>query len=190
MSSPSYTLIVKSLFFMLFPGYAVLRVRHICLFPLPITKKQTRPEITKISRNSTAPNPTQHTSLPDVTQGTSLRRTAQLFEMPPSWSQIHFTEDLPCAQNRALRTFLALTNSLHPPQPLARETNYIPPYRLAQMVKNPPAMQKALCSNQRRFDSCVRKIPWRKEWQPTPEFLPEEFHEQRSLAGSKRVRHD
>ena len=27
------------------------------------------------------------------------------------------------------------------------------------------------------------KIPWRKKWQPTPIFLPGEFHGQRSLAG-------
>ena len=27
----------------------------------------------------------------------------------------------------------------------------------------------------------VRKIPWRKKWQPTPVFLPGEFHGQRSL---------
>ena len=25
------------------------------------------------------------------------------------------------------------------------------------------------------------EIPWRREWLPTPVFLPEEFHEQRSL---------
>ena len=25
-------------------------------------------------------------------------------------------------------------------------------------------------------------IPWRREWQPTPIFLPEKFHGQRSLA--------
>ena len=29
----------------------------------------------------------------------------------------------------------------------------------------------------------VRKIPWRKKWQPTPVFLPGEFHGQRSLVG-------
>ena len=29
----------------------------------------------------------------------------------------------------------------------------------------------------------VRKIPWRREWQPTPIFLPGESHGQRSLAG-------
>ena len=33
------------------------------------------------------------------------------------------------------------------------------------------------------FDSWVRKIPWRKKWQPTPVFLPGESHGQRSLAG-------
>ena len=29
----------------------------------------------------------------------------------------------------------------------------------------------------------VRKIPWRREWQPTLVFLPRESHEQRSLEG-------
>ena len=27
-----------------------------------------------------------------------------------------------------------------------------------------------------RFDPWVGKIPWRRTWQPTPVFLPEEFH--------------
>ena len=40
-----------------------------------------------------------------------------------------------------------------------------------------------------------RKMPWRREWQPTPVFLPGKSHRQRSLAGyspwdCKRVRHD
>ena len=29
----------------------------------------------------------------------------------------------------------------------------------------------------------ARKIPWRREWQPTPVFLPGEFHGQRNLMG-------
>ena len=33
------------------------------------------------------------------------------------------------------------------------------------------------------FDSWVRKIPLRKEWQPTPVFLPGKSHGPRSLAG-------
>ena len=32
-------------------------------------------------------------------------------------------------------------------------------------------------------DPCIGKIPWRREWQLTPVFLPGEFHGQRSLAG-------
>ena len=48
---------------------------------------------------------------------------------------------------------------------------------MAQTVKNLPTMQETW------FHPGVPKIPWRKEWQPTPVFLPGESHEQRSLAG-------
>ena len=48
---------------------------------------------------------------------------------------------------------------------------------MAQAVKNVPAMRRP------EFDPWVRKIPWRREWQPTPVFLSGEFHGQRSLAG-------
>ena len=34
-----------------------------------------------------------------------------------------------------------------------------------------------------RFYLWVRKIPWRRKWQPTPVILPGEFHGQRSLEG-------
>ena len=34
-----------------------------------------------------------------------------------------------------------------------------------------------------RFDPWVRKMPWRRECQPTPVFLPGESHGQRSLVG-------
>ena len=33
------------------------------------------------------------------------------------------------------------------------------------------------------FDPWVRKIPWRRKWQPTPVFLPGEFQGQTSLVG-------
>ena len=33
------------------------------------------------------------------------------------------------------------------------------------------------------FDPWVRKIPWRRAWQPTPVFFPGESHGQRSLVG-------
>ena len=34
-----------------------------------------------------------------------------------------------------------------------------------------------------RFNPWVRKIPWRRKWQPTPVFLPGQSHGQRSLVG-------
>ena len=34
-----------------------------------------------------------------------------------------------------------------------------------------------------RFSPWVRKIPWRRKWQPTAVFLPGESHRQRSLTG-------
>ena len=34
-----------------------------------------------------------------------------------------------------------------------------------------------------RFEPWIRKIPWRRKWQPTPVFLPGKSHGQRILAG-------
>ena len=34
-----------------------------------------------------------------------------------------------------------------------------------------------------RINPWVRKIPWRRKWEPAPVFLPEESHGERSLAG-------
>ena len=48
---------------------------------------------------------------------------------------------------------------------------------VAQMVKNLPTMQET------QVQSRVREDPLEREWQPTPVFLPGEFHGQRSLAG-------
>ena len=45
---------------------------------------------------------------------------------------------------------------------------------VAQTVKNLPTIQEA---------QVWAKIPWRREWLPTPVFLPGEFHGQRSLVG-------
>ena len=43
-------------------------------------------------------------------------------------------------------------------------------FLVGQLVKNPPAVQENW------FDTCVEKIPWRKERLPTPVFWPGEFH--------------
>ena len=48
------------------------------------------------------------------------------------------------------------------------------------MVKNLPANARDVRD---RFDLWVRKIPWRRVWQPIPVFLLGESLGQRSLAG-------
>ena len=48
---------------------------------------------------------------------------------------------------------------------------------VAQMVKRLPAMQETW------VQSLGGEDPRKRKWQPTPVFLPEEFHGQRSLAG-------
>ena len=59
---------------------------------------------------------------------------------------------------------------------------------VTQTVKNLLAVQEAW------IRSWVGKIPWRREWQPTPVFFPGESHGQRSPMGyspqGQRVRHD
>ena len=48
---------------------------------------------------------------------------------------------------------------------------------MAQKVKKLPEMRET------QVQSLVGKIPWRREWQPTPVFLPGESLGQRSLVG-------
>ena len=45
--------------------------------------------------------------------------------------------------------------------------------------------QLRICLQCRRlgFDPLVRKIPWRRKWQPTPVLLPGKSHGQRNLVG-------
>ena len=46
------------------------------------------------------------------------------------------------------------------------------------VVKNPPVNAET-----QKFNSWVRKILWRRKWQPTPVFLPGISHGLRNLAG-------
>ena len=52
---------------------------------------------------------------------------------------------------------------------------------VAQTIKSLPPLQTP------GFDPWIRKIPWRRKWQPTPVFLPGESHGQRSLVGYMRL---
>ena len=59
---------------------------------------------------------------------------------------------------------------------------YFKPYCVSDF---PDGSDKRICLQWGRsgLDPWVRKISWRREWQPTPVFLPGEVHGPRSLAG-------
>ena len=65
----------------------------------------------------------------------------------------------------------------YPDCQITTETLQLQASLVPHMVKNLPAMQET------GSDPWVEKIPWRKEWLPTPAFLPGESHGQRSLVG-------
>ena len=48
------------------------------------------------------------------------------------------------------------------------------------MVKNLPAMQETRAGSLGQTDPM---IPWRREWQPTPLFLPGKSHGKKELGG-------
>ena len=52
---------------------------------------------------------------------------------------------------------------------------------VALVVKNPPANAGDI--REVGLILTVTKIPWRRAWQPSPVFLPEKSHGERSLAG-------
>ena len=54
---------------------------------------------------------------------------------------------------------------------------------VAQWVKNPPTMQETWVRSLGWQKEMATSIPWRREWQPTPVFLPGESHGPRSLVG-------
>ena len=63
------------------------------------------------------------------------------------------------------------------------------------VVKYPPAMRETIYdSGDAGSIPGSGRFPWRREWQPTPVFLPKKSHGQGSLTGyspwGRRVRHD
>ena len=63
---------------------------------------------------------------------------------------------------------------------MAAHSSILLPPTLSSASRKEPACQ---CKRHRpRFKPWVRKIPWRRAWQPTPEFLPGESHGWRNLA--------
>ena len=69
------------------------------------------------------------------------------------------------------------------------------PLRASQWLGGKESACQCRRCRRQGFDPWVRKIPWRRKWQPSPVFLPGKYLGQRSLAGyslqgRKRVGHD
>ena len=61
--------------------------------------------------------------------------------------------------------------------------SHMGPSQVALLVKNPPTNAGDIKDS---FNPWVRKIPWRRAWQPNLVFLPGEFHRQRNLVGNSQ----
>ena len=61
------------------------------------------------------------------------------------------------------------------PQNQGRLNSFLLGFPGGSVIKNLPAVQ----------ETQVRKIPWRRKWQPIPVFLPGKSHEQRTCGGVK-----
>ena len=74
------------------------------------------------------------------------------------------------------RTELDMTEATQQQQQVIRRASQV------ALVGKEPTSQ---CRRYKRceFNPWVRKIPWKRAWQPTPVFLPGESHGERSLVG-------
>ena len=96
---------------------------------------------------------------------------------PPSFKTVHFAKLQQKTEIRCINSATWLFNFYGTilSHPLTSQ--------VAQMVKNLPAIQETQVQSLGWFQSWVGKIPWRREWLPTPVLLPGESYRQRSLVG-------
>ena len=69
-----------------------------------------------------------------------------------------------------------------PIKPLQGRRSNFTLLNLSRLLFNPPNTLSCQCRRP-RLNPWVGKIPWKRKWQPTPVFLPGEFHGRRSLSG-------
>ena len=114
------------------------------------------------------------------------------FPQPPSGGsggrafQVWFLHSQPIIPSECCHVKFHESRNLTHLQPKIRFSTFLkfsssPPLSFADgtVVKNLSANE----GKRRRFNPRVRKIPWRRNWQPTPLLLPGKSRGQRSLAG-------
>ena len=123
----------------------------------------------------------------------------------PQWLKYHFSSS--CLLGPRLKTHELLEERFHilyTHSSFIQQTFILPTYSKYWHFPGGDSGEELTCQcrrpkrpKRRGFNPCVRKIPWRRKWQPTPVFLPGKSHGQRSLQfmadfssqGHKRVRH-
>ena len=113
------------------------------------------------------------------------------------WVAISFSRDLPNPGIES-RSSALQADSL-PTEPPGKTTNYLRNGNQNWGFPGGTSGKEHTCKSRKLkrsgFNPWVRKIPWRREWQPTPVFLSGKSHGQRILVGYnpwslKRVGHD
>ena len=111
-------------------------------------------------------------------------------EIPRSWAENSTWKE--CKSRRVWRLVLSKLNRLMDTSSFLSKESLPWKKRQCHSTKRlafpgGAAGKEHACQSRRQkrcgFDFWVEKIPWRRKWQPTPEFLPKKSHGQRSLAG-------
>ena len=133
--------------------------------------------------------PTQGNPFPAPTLSQSPRKWKSRLEMPV----LKFKTYTWCILQRRSRVLAEWTEAappgcpgFFPGVPGSRQEAQLGRREKGALAPLPKGASQVEATCQRRrcgFDPWVRKIPWRRKWQPTPAFLPGKFHGQRSLAG-------
>ena len=71
----------------------------------------------------------------------------------------------------------------------AQRLNYIQTVQRQEGFPGDSVGNESACNSGDSVRSQVKKIPWRRTWQPISSFLPVKSHGQRSLAGYSPKRH-
>ena len=96
---------------------------------------------------------------------------------------------------RTSQDFLCLGTWMNNDRESRRQSKYGGKVMSAEVNLSLKRLQDIPCQCRRQgLDPWVKKIPWRRKWQPTPVFSPGESHGQRSLAAfspwGPRIGHD
>ena len=94
---------------------------------------------------------------------------------------LHRTFQLQLLQHYWLGHRLGLYLDIEMTMPVLRVAVPLVVHTVIQVYAQPVTLKKLKLKGSMKTYKTFEKIPWRREWQPSPVFLPRELHGQRSL---------